>query len=71
MFSSDPVIDYLHHEMVQEQKLARLPVCSVCGNHIQDDYALFLWGEWICQKCVEENQAYVDDYAMEETEEII
>lgn len=71
MFSSDPVIDYLHHEMEQEQKLARLPVCAVCGNHIQDEYALFLWGEWICQKCVEENQAYVDDYAMEETEDII
>ena len=44
MFSDDPVIDYLHHEMVQEQKLSRLPVCKICGNHIQDEYALFLWG---------------------------
>lgn len=71
MFSSDPVIDYIHHEMEMERKLHRLPVCSICGEHIQDVTALLLDGEWICDRCVKDNTTWVEEYDYEETEGII
>lgn len=40
MFSSDPVIDYLYREIELERKLHRLPVCSICGEHIHSPYSI-------------------------------
>lgn len=62
MFSSDPVIDYLHHEYEAEKWLQSRPECSICGNHIQEDIALKLDGEWICDRCVSENRQWIDEY---------
>ena len=61
VFSSDPVIDYLHHEMELEEKLNRLPVCALCGYHIQQDMALRLNGDWICDTCISDNTYTVEE----------
>ncbi|WP_407399636.1 hypothetical protein [Treponema sp.] len=37
----------------KEAALARLPVCSECGEHIQDEYAYYINAEWICADCME------------------
>jgi len=38
------------------------PTCSVCGEHITDEDALYLDGEWICNDCVRYNTKSVDEY---------
>ena len=62
MFSSDPVIDYIHHEIAAERWLEGRPTCSLCGEHIQEDIALRLDGNWICDSCVSANRWWIDDY---------
>lgn len=66
MFSSDPVIDYLYREIKLERKLHRLPVCSICGEHIQQDTALKLDGEWICDSCIDSNREFTEEEDFEE-----
>jgi formylmethanofuran dehydrogenase subunit E len=62
MYSSDPNLDFLEHDAEAEHWLERRPVCSICGEHIQDDIALRLDGEWICDGCVAVNRQWIDDY---------
>ena len=38
------------------------PVCSICGDNITDEEALYLEGEWICPQCVRDNMKNIDDY---------
>jgi hypothetical protein len=59
MYSSDPNIDFLEHDREAERWLESRPVCSICGNHIQEEYALYL-DDWICPDCVKENTKYVE-----------
>lgn len=51
------------HDAEQERQLQQLPVCSCCGEHIQDDYFYQINDENICVHCL--NEYYrkdVDDY---------
>ena len=32
-----------------------LPECSCCGEHIQDEYAYCINGEWMCDSCMDRN----------------
>lgn len=66
MFTDDPIRDFEQHDAEQERWLSKRPVCAVCGEHVQDDLALFLWNEWICDECVAKNKAWVDDYIADE-----
>lgn len=66
MYSADPIKDFEHYDTQQARWLARRPVCAVCGEHIQEDLALRLWGEWICGSCVRDNAAWVDEYLIDE-----
>ncbi len=43
------------HDAEQEAALERLPGCCECGEHIQDEYAYYINGEWICERCMNEN----------------
>lgn len=29
------------------------PVCADCGNHIQDEEAYYINGEWVCMDCMD------------------
>jgi formylmethanofuran dehydrogenase subunit E len=44
---------WLSHEAQQERRLAELPVCADCDNHIQTESAYYINGEWICESCIE------------------
>lgn len=37
MFSSDPVIDYLHHEYEAEKWLQSRPECSICDKCVSEN----------------------------------
>lgn len=46
---------WAQHDAEQERELDRLPECSYCGEHITDEYAFYIEGEWICNRCMVEN----------------
>ena len=45
---------FLRHESDLELRLKKRPICSECGEHIQDDYAYRKDGLWTCQRCMNE-----------------
>lgn len=53
---------WLQHETAQEKAIAKCPVCSECDNHIQDEQAYYINGEWICEKCMDTYKRYVADF---------
>jgi hypothetical protein len=39
----------------QEAELDRLPECCECGNKIQTEYCFEIYGEYICEDCMNDN----------------
>ena len=61
--TDDPVRDEMNHSAELEDKLQKMPKCSYCSEHIQDDYLYEIDGEIICEECVNENfRKNVEDY---------
>lgn len=54
-WTDDPVADFERYDAQKEAKLETLPECSECGCRIQDEYAYYINGEWICEQCMKEN----------------
>jgi formylmethanofuran dehydrogenase subunit E len=46
---------WLDNEMRKEKMLARAPVCSICQEHIREEWAFEYDGFWICVECIKEN----------------
>ena len=46
---------FVRHEAEQQAQLDKLPECSECGEKIQDEYAYYINGEWVCEQCMNEN----------------
>lgn len=61
MWTDDPLADFERYDAEQERRLARLPLCSVCGEHIQDEEAYFIGGRWICEDCIDSFKQPVDE----------
>lgn len=50
------------HEAEMERLLESRPVCSECGEYIQDEYFYEINGEYICEECLNENyRRWTDD----------
>lgn len=59
----DPLDDFNHYDIEMERRRARRPVCSNCGHNIQDEEAYLIDGNFICQKCMEDDfKVLVDDF---------
>ena len=52
---------FTSYDREQNSRAERCPKCSVCGEHITDETALYLHGEWICDSCVDDNTRSVPD----------
>ena len=52
-YTDDPLADFERYDEEQNKWLERLPVCVDCNNHIQDETAYYINGEWICEDCME------------------
>lgn len=61
-YSDDPVADYESYTAQQERELGKIPKCSECGNHIQDEMAYLINDELICERCMNGFKVHVDDY---------
>jgi formylmethanofuran dehydrogenase subunit E len=55
------VYDADQHDADNERWLERRPVCKMCGEHIQDDWGYCIDGDWICERCMDDFRAYIDD----------
>ena len=52
-FTDDPIADFEGWDADQERQLARRPTCTECDEHIQEETAYYINGEWICHSCME------------------
>ena len=51
------------HQRDEDKWLESRPVCSFCGEHIQDEYAYRINDELICMDCLEHNfKVDMEDY---------
>lgn len=53
IYTDDPAADFESWDAEQNEKLSQLPVCVDCGEHIQQETAVFLGGEWYCDSCID------------------
>lgn len=61
--TDDPVRDAERYIDEQEKALEKLPKCSCCKHHIQDDYLYEINDELICEECLEQNfRKRIEDY---------
>ena len=62
MYSDDPVRDFERHDREQARRLARLPLCQICGEPIQQEFAVRINYAWFCDRCLDEaREAVADD----------
>lgn len=60
MYIPDNLDAYNAHEKEQERWLASRPVCSWCGEPIQEEYAYKIGDELVCEYCIDERREYID-----------
>lgn len=53
--------DYEERDSAQEAWLQRRPVCVCCGEHIQDESAHLIGGDYYCDRCLDDTTVYFDD----------
>ena len=59
-YSDDPLVDFHRYDEEQQKLLERLPVCNCCGEHIQQEFALLLDGDWYCDDCLNSLRVVID-----------
>ena len=60
LYSDDPVADFNRYDAEQQKKLEKLPICHECGEHIQQENAVMIYGEWFCDHCLENMRIEID-----------
>ena len=51
MLTNDPVKDAMTHDRELEEKFEQLPVCEICGEHIDDDGYYDVDGAYYHREC--------------------
>ncbi len=59
--TDDPVADFLRHDAERQSRQRRRPKCCDCGEHIQDEQAYFIDGNWYCEACMNEYKQTIDE----------
>lgn len=52
-YTDDPIADFDAYDAEQNRRLAKLPICADCDEPIQDEFAYYINGEWICERCID------------------
>ena len=50
--TDDPIHDFEVWDAEQNRQLDRLPYCEDCGNPIQQEDAVYINGDWLCDDCL-------------------
>jgi formylmethanofuran dehydrogenase subunit E len=51
-YTDNPIADFNSWDAEHNRQLEALPVCADCDEHIQDERAYYINGEWICMACM-------------------
>ncbi len=54
-YTDDPAADYARYSEEQDKQLQKLPKCSYCDEHIQDEHLYEINDEVVCEKCLNDN----------------
>lgn len=49
------------YDNAKEARLERLPKCAICGQPIQQEYAVMIQNDLFCDNCIDEMKVPVDD----------
>ena len=61
--TGDPLEDFNRLDREQAEYLESLPVCSICGEPIQDEHLYLINDEFVCPECLDsEFRKNTDDY---------
>lgn len=61
--TDDPYADFDRWDEEQQRAIEKLPVCTECGEPIQDDVYYDIDGDCVCPGCLESNHKHwVEDY---------
>ena len=53
-------MDFEEHDRMQSEWLKKRPKCICCGEHIQDDSAVQIMGNYYCDRCLDDMRVYID-----------
>lgn len=53
--------DFEERDLAQERWLQHRPICVCCGEHIQEESAVQIRGEFYCDNCLDDMRVYIDD----------
>ena len=54
-YTDNPLSDFARHDAEQQADVDKLPKCSECGYPIQEEHCFEVNGEYICEKCLNDN----------------
>ena len=52
--TDDPIADFDRYEAEKEKALKKLPKCTRCDEHIQQDKAVCIDGDYYCDECLDD-----------------
>ena len=63
MWTDDPYRDFLRDDAEKCDWLNKRPVCAICGEHIQDESAIYFddVNEWMCDECLNKRRRFIYD----------
>lgn len=61
MYVPDNYDMFRTYDYEQQRRVKKLPRCSHCDEHITDDTAFYIEGEWICEDCMNQFRKVVED----------
>jgi len=59
--TDDPIADFNRYDAEQQRRLKKRPKCRRCNEHIQDDEAYYIEGDWICENCIGKYLKIIDE----------
>ena len=69
MYVPDNYDAFVAHEARKErehqERLKKLPECGGCGKPIEDDECYEIGDVLFCEKCIEQNKVYTENYMKE------
>ena len=51
-YTDNPVADFNRYNAEQQRRLESLPECANCGEHIQQEDAVCIDGDYYCDECL-------------------
>lgn len=60
-YTDDPLADFDAWDLEQSRKLKKLPKCHFCHEPIQQEDAVFIFGKWICDDCLDDERVLIEE----------